>query len=270
MKISLTSDVHLEFGPATIENKEAADVLILAGDVLVASDFQEKAYDREFYLKKIRDYDKFIESCCSEFNNVIMICGNHEHYSGNIDKSVKIIRDRYSNLFNFTLLDNEKTEIDGVVFLGGTCWTNMNKNDPMTKIRVRQSMNDFQLIHKTNGDTLFNPDDAVLRYEKYVSFLFQELDEEKPNVVISHHPPSKEFVHPKYRYDPEMNGAYCNDLDGFIIDHEKEIAAWVCGHVHHAHTEVIGDVPVYCNPRGYFGVEHDSTEIRLLTFEVGK
>ena len=145
----------------------------------------------------------------------------------------------------------------------------MNDNNPMTKITVRQNMNDFRLVKKGNEGHSFTPDDSVFRYEQFVSFVRQELSDNLPNVVISHHPPSKKFVHPKYDNFQEMNGAYCNDLDDFIIEHTDKISAWVCGHVHNPHTAVIEKTPMFCNPRGYLGVEHTQYDIDLLTFEVG-
>ena len=36
MKISLVSDVHLEFGDLDFENDQGAEVLILSGDICVA------------------------------------------------------------------------------------------------------------------------------------------------------------------------------------------------------------------------------------------
>ena len=38
MKISIASDVHLEFGDLDIQNTDGADVLILSGDICVAAD----------------------------------------------------------------------------------------------------------------------------------------------------------------------------------------------------------------------------------------
>ena len=38
MKIAICSDLHLEFGPISLENTENAEVLILSGDILVAAD----------------------------------------------------------------------------------------------------------------------------------------------------------------------------------------------------------------------------------------
>jgi len=40
MKLYLCSDVHIEFGPLEVHNKDNADVLILSGDIVVAKDLR--------------------------------------------------------------------------------------------------------------------------------------------------------------------------------------------------------------------------------------
>ena len=42
MRVALVSDVHLEFGFLDIRNTENADVLILSGDIMVASALRER------------------------------------------------------------------------------------------------------------------------------------------------------------------------------------------------------------------------------------
>jgi len=46
MKISLASDIHLEFGDILLKNEENADVLILSGDICTASQFKNKPKER--------------------------------------------------------------------------------------------------------------------------------------------------------------------------------------------------------------------------------
>ena len=62
MRVQILSDLHLEFGPFTVE-KIDRDLLILAGDIHVG----EKAID-------------FIEKQL-EISPVIYILGNHEFYN---------------------------------------------------------------------------------------------------------------------------------------------------------------------------------------------
>ena len=82
MKFALASDIHLEFGPISLENTENAEVLILSGDICVAKDFSKPD------MYGINDSDKmirihtFFKECSERFPHVIYIAGNHEHYRG--------------------------------------------------------------------------------------------------------------------------------------------------------------------------------------------
>ena len=42
MKLAIASDIHLEFGPIDLSNDEGADVLILAGDIMLAEELYDK------------------------------------------------------------------------------------------------------------------------------------------------------------------------------------------------------------------------------------
>ena len=88
MKIALASDVHLEFGHLELNNVDNADVLVLSGDICVASKFGP-------------NYDRFFQDASRLFKNVVYIMGNHEHYDGDFAKSESILRaalERYSNV----------------------------------------------------------------------------------------------------------------------------------------------------------------------------
>ena len=82
MKIQLASDVHLEFGPISLDN-HGADVLVLSGDICVAADLMdvnnEDVLDR---FDRSTTIHKFFQECCARFKHVIYIMGNHEHYHG--------------------------------------------------------------------------------------------------------------------------------------------------------------------------------------------
>ena len=49
MKIAVCSDLHLEFGPISLENTDNADVLVLSGDICVAKDLGART---DGYLEK--------------------------------------------------------------------------------------------------------------------------------------------------------------------------------------------------------------------------
>ena len=62
LKIALGSDLHLEFGPITLNNDENADVLVLAGDICVAAHFKEAGPTYTKHLAK--EYRAFFDHVC--------------------------------------------------------------------------------------------------------------------------------------------------------------------------------------------------------------
>ena len=151
MKIAVCSDLHLEFGDLYLPNEEAADLLILGGDIFVASDLKSWLYDESAQLIAATSSQKaradraynFIRHCLEEFNHVVFIMGNHEHYHGDYAETAKIIEGTFGPYNNFHFLNNEWKIINGVLFFGGTLWTDMNGEDPNTMHRIRMMMNDF-------------------------------------------------------------------------------------------------------------------------------
>ena len=55
LKIALGSDLHLEFGTLELHNTEAADVLILSGDILVAKHLNGVHHHDARYRKSSRN-----------------------------------------------------------------------------------------------------------------------------------------------------------------------------------------------------------------------
>ena len=115
MRINIASDIHLEFGPIEIKNTEAADVLILSGDICVAVDVMHKD-DLDNKSRKIHD---FFEMCSKEYKNVIYIVGNHEHYNGDFQQTIPHLKRSFEYLDNLHILDKEIVTIDDVTFIGG-------------------------------------------------------------------------------------------------------------------------------------------------------
>ena len=105
MKIALCSDIHLEFGELPIDNRENADVLILSGDICVATGFLEKS-TRAFNLK-------FFKDCSEKFPNVIYIMGNHEHYGGDFQITKDIIEEELEEFKNIHFLEKSSVDLGG-------------------------------------------------------------------------------------------------------------------------------------------------------------
>lgn len=291
MKVAVTSDVHLEFGQLSLDNTDNADVLILSGDICVARDLMEHDPHGIVDFGKSARYHQFFQECCARFPHVIYIAGNHEHYHGDFKYTVSDLKKRLGYLENLHILEREVFELDDVVFVGGTLWTDMNKEDPITLHMMTRMMNDFRCVDNGNREVTyktfddpenpekptfrtrvarFSPQDAVEEHKKmldYIRVVYENLPAEKKMVVVGHHTPSHASCHPRYKEDQVMNGGYHSDLSEFILDRPR-IALWTHGHTHEVFDYLIGGCRVVCNPRGYIGYEELADNFFLKYVEV--
>jgi hypothetical protein len=285
MKVALASDVHLEFGPISLENTEGADVLILSGDICVAKDVMDRdqygIFDR---FDRSSTIHTFFQECCARFPHVIYIMGNHEHYHGDYANTITTLRDRLGYLVNLHILDKQMVQLGGVSFIGGTLWTDMNKEDPLTLRHMTDMMNDFRCVENggksmryfndSDGVTRgrkarFTPDDAVVDHKAMIEYirLMIEGKFDQKFVVVGHHSPSKLSTKPQYENEVIMNGGYSSDLSEFILDH-PQIKLWTHGHTHHKFDYLIGSTRIVCNPRGYINYEPGAEDFELQFIEV--
>lgn len=254
MKIAYASDLHLEFADLTINNTVDADVLVLAGDILVASDI-------------VPTNEWFFENVSKQFKHVLYVMGNHEHYHGDFQRTPHTLLELTWPYKNVHLLNNSSIKIDDVTFFGGTLWTDMNIRDYHVMEYVGKHMNDFRVI--LNGDKkAFSTKDAVHEHVNTLSELeyMLEGDAEKV-VVVSHHSPSPQSIHPRYKYDTEMNYGYHSRLEWLMMKHPK-IKVWIHGHVHDTFDYEVYDTRVVCNPRGYANYESRADKFELAVVEV--
>ena len=258
MKIKLCSDLHLEFSTITLPNTEQADVLVLAGDILIADDLHKHA-DTEYSdrmgnrQRSAVDYRRFMEHVSSAYSHVVVIAGNHEFYSGDFHSGVDVLREEYSKFSNIHFLEHEYVTIDGVVFVGGTLWTDMNRSDPLTMASISSTMNDYRSIRNDyHSYRRLMPVDTVRRHQDTLKYIKQIAEEDAARniVVVSHHSPSHMSIADAYKSDRITNGAYHSDLSEFILDHPN-IVYWFHGHTHTPFDYTIGNTRVVCNPRGY-------------------
>jgi Icc-related predicted phosphoesterase len=265
MKIKLVSDLHLEFSDCFIKNDEGCDVLILGGDIMIAEDLHDHpGFDFNPYShgafadlgrkqQRVATFRDFLKRCSFQFPHVIYIAGNHEFYNGKFHKGIQYLRDECAKHPNVYFLENDTKIIDDVVFVGATLWTDMNKGDPLTLHAVRDMMNDFRIIRNDEkGFSPLKPADVAIRHRETLQYFKHILGEHKESkcVVVGHHSPSYQSIHPQYANEHLMNGAYHSDLSEFILDH-PQVVLWTHGHTHYCFDYQIGNCRVVCNPRGY-------------------
>jgi len=269
MKIKLVSDLHLEFSDVDIPNN-GCDVLILGGDILIAQDLhdhprQSWVESKEYLWKsgamrpELSDrFRNFLDRCSKNFPHVIYIAGNHEFYHGKWHATLDYLREECSYWPNIYFLEKDVKIIDGIPFLGCTLWTDLNKENPITMNNVSMMLNDHRLIrHDKLNYTRIRAIHTVERHYEHLSWLKETVPKYEKCVVVTHMGPTPLSVHPHYKEDVHINGAYFSDLSEFILDH-NQITLWTQGHSHRAFTYMVGNTLVACNPRGYEGHEPDS------------
>ena len=306
MKIAVASDVHLEFGPIVFENTGGADVLILSGDICVAKDLLE--HDSPMPTEKSQKLHDFFYNCCNKFPHVVYIMGNHEHYHYDFAHTLKDLKKNLKYLPNLQILEKESwTLFDEVTFIGGTLWTDMNKEDPLTLLHIRKAMNDFRCVKNSNRMVTYNvpvyktdaagkyvtemvngidrtiaigmekhervstfcPEDAVKEHHAMVDYIRTVVEGKYDHkfVVVGHHAPSRLSTHPRYKKEALMNGGYSSSLDEFILE-RPQIKLWTHGHTHEDFDYMIGTTRIVCNPRGYIDYEARADNFQLKYVEV--
>lgn len=277
MKIDLISDVHLEFGDLPIENRNDADVLIMAGDICVAEDLHNHAEDDSVHLgqraEAARTYRAFFRRVCEQYPNVIYVMGNHEHYHGKVDQSRDVFLTEFERMgLPIRLLERETLEINGVTFIGSTLWTDFNSNNPISMYECQSMMNDYRIIRVARDNyRRLRPQDTLDEHIKNKNYIKETLKSTKgPVVVVGHHAPSLQSVKPRYENEFHLNGAYRSNLDEIMLAHPN-IKLWVHGHTHEVFDYEIGFTRVVCNPRGYINYErgsHESEPYYPMTIEI--
>ena len=267
MKVSFVSDLHLEFKdyPSTFSKEEGGDVLILAGDILVANYIRADRTDKDARTVK-RLVEKLKKDLFDKYTRVLYVVGNHEHYHGIYKNTHKTLRkglDDMGLIDKVTILENDHTVIDGVPFIGATLWTDFFKGDESAMYIAERGMNDFHVIGSMDVDdmTYFNrhskrsitPSFVLdvhkksLEYFDYISKFYAD----KECVVISHHAPTYKSLNERHSGNT-LDAAYASDLSDFMFDHPN-IRHWIHGHCHMNTDYRVGDCRILSNQRGYPG-----------------
>lgn len=250
MRIFLLSDLHLE-GNNYKHPLPDADVVVLAGDIFVARHMNRSSVVRKFFTKLSETY-----------KHIIYIPGNHEYYEGYIDAVDAHIEHAFSE-WGITVHQLNRlgyVVIDDVAFVGNTLWTDYDNGDPVQMQIAFQCMSDFQLIFKRKTNTQFMPADAYelhLKNRLQIMTALQMLPEDMPKVVVTHHCPIREMIHPKYEVSV-LNWSFASDMALFFEQKcMTNVKYWFCGHTHEKLTHVMNGVTVMTNPRGYPGEHQD-------------
>jgi Icc-related predicted phosphoesterase len=245
VKVRIASDIHLDhyISCQILPDLGRGDVLILAGDILSVKYFKTNGYLHNVYYT-------FLENCSKNFNQVLYVLGNHEHFGFNFEGTFKTLKEHLPN--NFHLLENDTIKIGDWAFVGFTLWTNFRNGNPIEMMDAEQYMNDYKVIRIGSNYRKLRAQDTLNFHLKSRDYLLNQLETLKENVfVISHHAPSYRSIADEYKTS-SCNSAYCSDLDELIMKH-PQIKYFIHGHTHTPFDYKIGECRVICNPVGYPG-----------------
>lgn len=230
MKLHILNDLHIEFEdfvpPAT-----TADVVILAGDIGVGMEGLRWAQAR--FLDK----------------PVIYVPGNHEFYHHDT-ALIEELKSQATDHIN--VLNDDQVIINGVRFLGSILWTDFalfGEADKFFSMQAaRQRMTDFSIIQ--NQGQRFTPEDAIQLHTTSRDWLAAMLAEpfDGKTVVVTHHAPSSQSVHPRYAHDL-LTPAFASNLENLMDNGRVDL--WIHGHMHESFDYKVYGTRVVCNPRGY-------------------
>ena len=241
MKIQIASDLHLEGTPSHMPDDDAfrpmpdRDVLILAGDIginLLAAELVRREL---------------------ETSPVIYVPGNHEYYTearrADVDASWTRFAERCPDL-HYLIADG--VTLDGVRFWGAPWYSDLWGVTPHDSLGARLwrdvtwGINDFNPPWNGGGEwTLAR---HVNHHQEQTDLLAAQAG--RVDVVITHWPPTKAAIHPKFASDL-LNPYFINDREDLV----RAIGAklWISGHTHEAYNYEVGPTRCIGNPTGYSG-----------------
>jgi hypothetical protein len=245
MIIRVCSDLHLEAceDGNGVPNIGEGDALILGGDILCARHFK-----KDGKLRKV--YKDFLQRCVDNFTWVLYIQGNHEAYGYNYEGTWNVLKENLPQ--GIHLMENSVVKISDWVFLGATLWTDFRNGNALEMMEASRYLNDYRSIRIGSNYRKLRPEDTYEFHKKSKQFLIDQLElfKDQKVWVLTHHAPSYQSIHPKYRTET-INGSYASDLDDLILSN-PQIKYFSHGHTHESFDYMIGQCRVICNPRGYY------------------
>jgi Icc-related predicted phosphoesterase len=99
-----------------------------------------------------------------------------------------------------------------------------------------------------------HPLDTRRFHQQAIKFIADTVDANpmEQYIVVTHHAPHFNSIHPTYKDDFPLNHAFYTDLTTFICA-RPQIVLWAHGHIHHACDYHVpgSNTRVVCNPVGY-------------------
>lgn len=232
------SDLHTEVYKFKYERLDE-DVLVLAGDIGVG----HQCID-------------FLNSLPKDLP-IVFVAGNHEFYKQHKSNMEMWFAKELNN--NIHWLNNSEWIFNGVRFLGGTMWSDFGLFGEAERWFVedasKRGIADFHII-KNGNDRLFTIADCkheFAQFDKFMRFALKQPFQGK-TVVVSHHCPSLQSVHPRFLK---------SSITPYFASNCEHLMGWgaslfIHGHTHDSYDYNIEGTRVLCNPLGYGGLSGEN------------
>jgi predicted MPP superfamily phosphohydrolase len=239
VRIQFVSDLHLEFERRPEDRLQlpiapCTTALVLAGDI----------------HNDLAGLDSFVRPLAKRVP-VILVAGNHEFFTHELVAMYHALTDWAAATPNVHFLQDRAVEIDGIIFLGSTLWSNFDYAHAALMKQSTSMMVDYAVIaDRDDPRGHLRPERILREHQHSIAFLERELRARDPSrtVVVTHHAPSLQSSRCK---GEDWENLYGSNYDALIEDCGP--ALWIHGHVHDSFDYTIGRTTGACNPRDYVG-----------------
>lgn len=267
-KLRIYSDLHLDHYDLSAGERlipclpdDENTILILAGDLSIGT----------LFIMREQPYPySWLSIIARRFKHVVIVLGNHDFWSDCPEDERLSIREGGKKaqqkilacgIENATILSSEAVEfeLDGILFVGATFWTDLNKGNPIAAVNLPNQMIGDSKIEFWAGDEN-NPKPPLLTakgwalqhlIDKKMIEVSAKSFPDKKIVVVTHHAPLLNLSSSSTHFNAAYYESDCSDL---ILDNPN-IVFWAFGHTHENADFQLEHCRVYSNPIGYQG-EH--------------
>ncbi len=231
---------HPARGPV-LETTGKIDLVVLAGDI-------HNGLRGVIYADQVARYLQA---------PVVMVAGNHEFYYHDAATLLPALREAaHKTAGRVQFLENTAAGFsfpDGrLQILGCTLWTDyqLHGDAQAAMAEARARMNDHRLIK--NNRRIFMPADALAMHQASRAWLHRSLEAHAGErcLIVTHHAPSAAALGTRIG---AIAPAYGSDLLHEFVTYRP--VAWIHGHTHYRHDDIIDGIRLASAPRGYVGFD---------------
>ncbi len=223
MRLQIISDLHSEF------NKKWKPP-ILAPNIALLGDLG--------LLDK--NYLKILTYFSQNYQRVFLVLGNHEFYKSYPEQVFSRLMSILRLFDNIYFLNNSSIIIEGIKIIGTTLWSYIPYSHGF---EIMSKINDYRYIYLDSSGQKISFWETNRWHLQAVEYLKQELKEEIPTIILTHHSPLSDSKE-------KLSYAFGTDLKHLF---KPWIKLWAYGHTHLANFSLIGETRLISNPLGYPG-----------------